>query len=291
MTNYFGTIRHTVFQLLRLTALTMKKLTLFILLLFSFSFLAACAPKTEEEQIAAINKRIAPDGYVTKTHLYIHWPAVYTEARRNDPGGKEIVPAVTLKIPIEYLSQDLFSYVNMAKRRFPALRDSGKDKIDYESRYRQGMFIQNNKITSVYFRLQPSAKPDELMIPYKEDTPEAARIKLENFFNEYSVAIHRNDYTHKPAHIHCSEISCQAVFSVKGRQALISGKGESLENSYKAQAARLDKNNAALNKKPQPQQSSGLPNWHEKVDPTQALLNSFILPEDSPEIKGMFTGE
>jgi hypothetical protein len=274
------TTRHYAWWLLRLTVLFL-----------SVSLLAACGPQTEEEQISAINKRIAPDGYVTKTHLYIHWPAVYTKPRRNDPGGKEIVPAITLKIPMEYLSQNLFSYEVMAKRRFPALRDSDKDKIDYESRYRQGMFIQNHKITSVYLRLQPGAKPDELMIPYEEDSPEEARIKLKNFFNEYSVAIHRNDYTHKLAHIHCSEISCQAVFSVKGRQALISGKGESLENSYKAQAARLDKNNPALNQKPQLQQSSGLPKWHEKVDPAQALLNSFILPEDSPEIKGMFTGE
>lgn len=269
----------------------MKKLTLFFLLFFSVSLLVACTPKTEEEQLAAINKRIAPDGYVTKTHLYIHWPAVYTEARRNDPGGKEIVPAITLKIPMEYLSQQMISYEVMAKRRFPALRDSDKDKIDYESRYRQGMLIQSHHITSVYIGLQPGAKPDVRMIPYDEDSPEEARIKLENFFNKYVVVIHRNNYTNKPTYIDCSEISCRAVFSVKGRQALIFGKGESLENSYKAQAARLDKNNPALNKEPQIHSSSGLPKWHEKVDPAQALLNSFILPEDSLEIKGMFSGE
>ena len=262
-----------------------------VFLLFSVSILAACTPKTEEEQLAAINKRIAPDGYVTKTHLYIHWPAVYTQARRNDPGGKEIAPAVTLKIPMEYLSQGQFSYVTMAKQRFPALRDLDKGKIDYESRYRQGMLIQNHKITSVYLRLQPGAKPDELMIPYEEDSPEEARIKLENFFNEYSVVIHRNDYNNKEPHVNCIQTTCFAHFSVKGRDAKIMGEGESLENSYKAQAARLDKNNPALNQKPQPQQSSGLPKWHEKVDPTQALLNSFILPENSPEIKGIFTGE
>ena len=81
----------------------MKKLTLFILLLFSVSYLVACTPKTEEGQIAAINKRIAPDGHLTKTHLYIHWPAVYTQPRRNDPGGKEMVKAITLKIPLEYM--------------------------------------------------------------------------------------------------------------------------------------------------------------------------------------------
>jgi hypothetical protein len=273
------------------TRLYARWLCSLLVLLFSVSLLAACAPKTEDEQIAAINKQIAPDGFVTKTHLYIHWPAVYTEARRNDPGGKEIVSAITLKIPIEYLSQGLFSYVTMAKQRFPTLRDLDKGKIDYESRYRQGMFIQSHHITSVYLRLQPGAKPDELMIPYKEDSPEEARIKLENFFNEYSVAIHRNDYNNKEPHVNCIQTTCFAHFSVKGRDAGIMGEGESLENSYKAQAARLDKNNAVLNKKPQLKQSPDLPKWHEKVDPAQALLNSFILPEDSPEIKGMFTGE
>lgn len=262
-----------------------------VVILFSVSLLAACAPKTEEEQIAAINKRIAPDGYVTKNHLYIHWPAVYTDARRNDPGGKEIVPAITLKIPMEYLSQGQFSYVTMAKQHFPALRDLDKGKIDYESRYSQGMFIQNHHITSVHLRLQPGAKPDELMIPYKEDTPEEAKVKLENFFNEYSVAIHRNSYNNKEPHVNCIQTTCFAHFSVKGRDASIMGEGESLENSYKAQAARLDKNHPLVNKKQTIQDNSGLPKWHEKVDPTQALLNSFILPEDSPEIKGMFTGE
>jgi hypothetical protein len=266
-----------------------------IFLLFSLSLLAACAPKTEEEQIAAFNKQIAPDGYVTKTHLFIHWPAVYTQARRDDSVGKEIVPAITLKIPMEYLSQDQFRNVTMAKQRIPSIRDLNKEQIDYESRYRQGMFIQSHHITSVYLRLQPGAKRDELMIPYKEDSPEEARIKLENFFNEYMVTINRNNFNHNAPGVNCIQSTCFASFSLKGRNAQIMGEGEALENAYKAQAERSNQKLTELPKNPYSissvNENSGLPKWHEKVDPALALLNSFILPEDSPEIKGMFTDD
>ena len=57
----------------------------------------AIVPRKVEEDIKSLNWRIAPDGHLTKTHLYLHWPAVYTKPRRNDSGGKEIVPAITLK--------------------------------------------------------------------------------------------------------------------------------------------------------------------------------------------------
>jgi len=53
----------------------MKKRFLFFVLLLSVFLLTACSPRTEEQQIAAINRSIAPDGHLTKTHLYIHWPA------------------------------------------------------------------------------------------------------------------------------------------------------------------------------------------------------------------------
>jgi hypothetical protein len=89
-----STIRHYARWLFRL-----------VVLLFSVSLLVACKPKSPERQIASINHYIALDGHLTKTHLYIHWPAQYTKPRRNDPGGKELVPALTLKIPVEYLYQ------------------------------------------------------------------------------------------------------------------------------------------------------------------------------------------
>jgi len=59
-------------------------------------------PDAVDDQIARINRRISPDGHLTKTHLYIHWSAEFTKPSKHDKGGKEIAPALTLKIPIEY---------------------------------------------------------------------------------------------------------------------------------------------------------------------------------------------
>ncbi len=283
----------------------MKKLAIFLFL--SASFLAACASKTEEEQIAAINKRIAPDGHLTKTHLYIHWPAVYTKPRRNDPGGKEIVPPVTLKIPMEYLGQDLISFENAAKID---LHDAGKvepesSATDYISRIKQALLIQNHQITSIYLRLIPGAKPYVPMLPFKSDSPELAQKKAEHFLTSYAVHIDRNNYYanpmsertptlskddttfEKPPRLTCSprdyvgRIHCTVYFGVEGRSVQIGGDGEALDHPNLAQFNQSNR----ISPKTEP---NGLPKWHIKVDPTQTLLKTFILSEDSPDITDMF---
>ncbi len=284
----------------------MKKLFLFFLLLLSVALLMACAPRTEEQQIAAINRSLAPDGHLTKTHLYIHWPAVYTKPYARDPGGKEIVPAITLKIPFEYLGQGVFSYENMLKQKFPQLRKEETD-ISYSSRIRTALTINNHEITTVFLGMQPGAKPDTPMVPYDSDPPDVALRKLENFFGFYAVHIRRNDYHalpmserkadnssyEKTPSSNCvPDTNCSVSFGLKGRAVQISGVGESLENyyKYKAKEAELSAKNAEKPiSKPTDNEPKGLPKWHAKVDPTQALLNSFILPEDSPEVKGIFT--
>jgi hypothetical protein len=166
----------------------MKKIIIALLLLFSLSLLSACAPKTEEKQIAAINKKIAPDGYLTKTHLYIHWPAVYTKPRRNDPGGKEIVPAITLKIPFEYLVQGSLKTPFLSREEQEAL------KTNYFHRINTALFMHDDQITSVSLGMQPGAKPDTPMVPYDTDPPDVAQRKLENFYGFYAVLFHRNYY-------------------------------------------------------------------------------------------------
>ena len=80
--------------------------------------LTACVPQTEEARITAINKRIAPEGYITKTHLYVNWPA-YTvgdqvkemeevqgkERYKREPEyyQKVLLEPLKLKIPIAYV--------------------------------------------------------------------------------------------------------------------------------------------------------------------------------------------
>jgi hypothetical protein len=268
-----------------------------IVLLFSVSLLAACAPKTEEEQIAAINRQIAPDGHLTKTHVYIHWPAVYTQPRRNDPGGKEIVPPVTLKIPLEYLGQNLISFENAAKID---LHDAGKTEakesptIDYSSRIK-ALRMQNHQITSIYLRLIPGAKPYVPMLPFKSDSPELAQKKAEHFLNSYAVHIDRNSYFaiplserrpnvsayEKPSQFSCVVEWCFASFGVKGRDAQISGVGEALDHPN---LARFNQSNHSLPKI----EPNGMPKWQEKVNPTQNQLNNFVVPEYSPEVKDIF---
>ncbi len=200
----------------------MKKLVTYLVLFFSVSLLAACAPKTEEEQIAAINKRIAPDGYLTNTHLYIHWPAVNTKPGSNYLGGKEIAPAVTLKIPFNYLGETLVNQEKFLKKNSPILRNDGITKIDFSSKINSALLIQNHQITSIFLGLQPGAKPDD------------SGVNKENLLNFYAVHIHRNDYYHKPPGIDCIVTACFASFSIKGREAIIMGIGKSLENLYLA---------------------------------------------------------
>lgn len=302
-TNLYKALNNNMALTIRLYARWLFRLGV---LFFSVSLLAACDPKTEEDQIAAINKQIAPDGHLTKTHLYIHWPTVYTEATRNDPVEKEIVPVITIKIPVEYLAQGLFSYKNMLKQRIPALRNEDESKIDYASRINVALSIHKHQITMVSLGMQPGAKPYTPMVPYDSDPPNVAQRKLENFFGFYAVHVRRNDYYavpirerkrnsspyNRPPSISCIGTTCYANFGVKGRLAKISGEGEGLENYYKTKAARSSQiTTEASAHSSSDKGRTSLPTWHEKVDPTQALLNSFILPEDSPEIKGMFTGE
>lgn len=258
----------------------MKKLVTYLVLFFSLSLLAACVPKTEEEQIAAINKRIAPDGFVTQTHLYIHWPAVYTKPGRNNPGGKEIAPAVTLKIPFKYLGESLVNQENFLKKNSPNLRNDGTTKIDILSKINSALLIQNHQITSIFLGLQPGAKPDD------------SGVNKESLLNFYAVHIHRNEFYHKPPGIDCIVTACFASFSVKGRETIIMGIGKSLENLYMAkESPNTQKNTSNSSSHLENHGQIDLPKWREKIDPTQALLNTFIVPEDSLEIKGMFSNQ
>jgi len=283
----------------------MKKRFLFFVLLLSVFLLTACSPRTEEQQIAAINRSLAPDGHLTKSHLYIHWPAEYTKPYARDPGGKEIVPAVTLKIPIEYLSQNLISFENAAKiKRHDAGKAEPKESssIDYYSRINQALSIHDHQITRVYLALMPGAKPYIPELPYKSDSPEVADRKFNRFVSSYTVNIHRNDYFvvplsersaatsyERPPLFDCSPEYCRVSFGVKGRDVQIWGVGESLDSFYKEKASSSSqKPFKPLSQSLPNQRQTGLPKWHEKVDPAQALLNSFVLPEDSPELKGIF---
>ncbi len=264
----------------------------------------ACSPRTEEQQIAAINRNLAPDGHLTKSHLYIHWSAVYTKPYARDPGGKEIVPAVTLKIPIEYLAQSLISFENAAKiERHEAGKTEPKESstIDYYSRINQALLIHDHQITRVYLRVQPGAKPYIPELPYKSDSPEVADRKFNQFVSAYAVIIHRNDYfgfaldekttenTEKPPRFDCSPDECHVNFGIKERQVEIGGVGEALDSFYKEKAPlSSQKPSKPLSQSLPDQVHTRLPKWHEKVDPAQALLNSFVLPEDSPEVKTLF---
>jgi hypothetical protein len=278
------------------------------LLCLAILLLVACTTKTEENQIASINKRIAPDDYVTKTHLYIHWPAVYTKPRRNNPGGKELIKALTIKIPIEYLARNALSLDKVFKTDSPALLKKDSITKDYTAIINDALLIQDHLITSIHLRLMPGAKPRLLSLPNKQDTSEEAQRKADDIHSSYAVHIHRDDYHaiplsdrkpnatvkesfyEKPPSFGCIVTSCFANFSLKGRDVQIGGIGESLEHPLKAQTPP-EKPVNTFPQMPLNPVSAGLPKWREKVDPAQALLNSFILPEDSTEIKGMFTGK
>jgi len=194
----------------------------------------------------------------------------------------------------------------MLKQRLPALSNEDESKIDYASRINVALSIHKHQITMVSLGMKLGAKPDMPMVPYKSDPPDVAQRKLENFFGFYAVHIRRNSYYALPVKqrtanmspyekspsLSCNGTFCNASFGLKGSDVEIGGEGESLENYYKAKAARSSQMYPKLT--PKPLTNKGLivlPKWDEKVDPTLALLNSFILPVDSPEIKGMFAGE
>jgi hypothetical protein len=301
-TNLYKALNDKMALTIRLYARWLLRL---IVLLFSVSLLSACVPKTEEEQLATINRQIAPDGHLTKTHLYVHWPAVYTKPRRNDPGGKEIVPAITLKIPLEYLGQNLISFENAAKID---LHDAGITKsesptIDYSSRINQALRMHDHQITSIYLRLIPGAKPYVPMLPFKSDPPDVAQKKAGHFLNSYAVIIDKDSFFaiplserkqdvsgnkpsyEKPPRLDCiGDDFCHIRFGLKGRMSGIGGVGEGLDHPN---LARFNQSNKSAKQPPSPS-SNVLPKWHEKLDPAQILVNSFLLSEDSPEAKDIF---
>jgi hypothetical protein len=351
-----------------------------VIVLFLLCLWLACVPRSEEDKIRMVSRSIAPEGHLTQTHLYVHWPAVYTTAGRNYRGGKEIVKALTLKIPIEYLGQSLISFDNAFKIHFPALAGKDDGTIDYASRVDKALHMYNYRITSIYLRFQPGAKPDIPMLPYESDPPDVARLKWEHFHNSYAVIIERDSYYKPPMpifsdwqpdinyvrkpdldgleryvrrvcydmeelrnrpserdkqpyygllaakaaddpspancyedrvdqkfasseattsldeqiSIDCVSTSCDARFGLKGRAVKVMIAKENTVYQYqskiaKARAAKTPEE--PFTAFPQPlldQVFTDLPKWREKIAPTQDLLDSFVVPEDSPEIQGMF---
>jgi hypothetical protein len=264
-----------------------------VVIFFSLSILTACGSESEQTQLLGINSYIAPEGHLTRTNLYIHWPAEYTKPLRNDPGVKELVPALTLKIPVEYLFQ---STVSLDGAATIALHDAGWNQeqtpktVNYRALINEAISIHDHQITRVYLALQPGAKPHVRELPFKDDPPDVERMKLERFINSYTVIIQGNHYfttpfnERKSPEFSCTqdgENFCHLYFGIHGRMVEIGGIGEALD--LPQLIAYNQKNKIAPAPSP-----SGLPKWRSKFDPTQALLNSFILPEDSPEVKKYF---
>jgi hypothetical protein len=260
-------------------------------------------PKTEQDRIDRVNDTLFVDGgYLTKTHLYIHWPAEYTKPSRFDNGGKEIVPALTLKIPLDYLNQDDISWENGVKTflhdKWGISVEEDPKEVDYISRIHQATFIAEREIMSVYLRLQPGAKPYAPSLAFDDDPPEVKREKLGRFHNSYTVIINGNYHFadqpserlpnvpayEAPPEFTCDQDgsnTCHLKFGIKGRLVKISGIGEALDPYGLTWFNK--KYNIPAQKYPE-----GVPKWRSKFDPTQALLNSFVLPEDSPEVKKYF---
>jgi hypothetical protein len=290
-------------------------------------------PETTEDQIDSINFGIAPQGYLTKTHLYIHWPAEYTKPNTHtkDPGGKEIVPALTLKIPIEYFPWDYLYYDlhrsifgsdcgDMTKYENGCETGSKKGNLDYKTRIYGALSEGKHEIKSFHLNLITGAKPYSpkppedfkpisltriieatINIMFKKDpsSQENNRIKnfnLELYRNSYVVIVYRDSYFstpvsenkpeilpyERPPEIEChNDASCTLEFGLKGRRVHIWGMGEALD---RPNGKNIHQTDYSL-PKPNP---NNLPKWHEKLDPTQTLLNSFVLSEDSDEVKNIF---
>jgi hypothetical protein len=142
--------------------------SIFLSILFLLlPFLTACAPQTDEDRIAWINKQIAPEGHLTKTHLYVDWPAEYES-------GKEVAKPLKLKIPIEYL--------------VPAVSFSAKTPIEYVA---ESLLVQDKKMISIYLQMLPNAKPYETLLPTKNLPPDEAKRKTDYSNSSYAVSIHR----------------------------------------------------------------------------------------------------
>lgn len=90
----------------------LSKLLWVLIAMLMFGSLSACTPTTDDERVASLNKRLAPEGHFTNTHFIVRWPAIK---------GKKHVNAkpLKLKIPLEYLPYK--PYLNEPKAH-PVLR-------------------------------------------------------------------------------------------------------------------------------------------------------------------------
>lgn len=105
-----------------------KSSLIFLIMILTIT---SCAPQTDEERIAAINKRIAPEGYLTRTHLHVNWPAEYV-------GDRLVAKPLKLKIPLEYFS----AQANYGEER-------PKNFEIFENLSGWPLFIQNYKIINI----------------------------------------------------------------------------------------------------------------------------------------------
>lgn len=151
-------------------------------------FLTACAPQTEEARITAINKRIAPEGYITKTHLYVNWPA-YTvgdqvkemeevqgkERYKREPEyyQKVLLEPLKLKIPIAYV---LSPHV-----------DGEMPKTKIERLSMGALLIRDYKILSVSLSMDELAKPAKPIFG-KPWVKNAKNIKLAEKINHIGIS-------------------------------------------------------------------------------------------------------
>ena len=146
--------------------------------------------------MTALNDTLTVEGgYLTKTHLYVHWPAEHTKPSRLDKGGKEIVPALTLKIPVEYLYQSTISSdgaANILLHNAGWKEGEKPSSIDYRTRITESLSIHDRQITMVSLALLPGAKPYVRELPFKDDPPDLAHKKLENFLGSYAVHIEKD---------------------------------------------------------------------------------------------------
>ena len=162
--------------------------------------LAACTPPTEQERIDAVNQKIAPEGYLTKTHLYINWPAYTTddsakaeaEARGRkfqSTSPKEVyMEPLKLKIPVEYLAPGLILSNIMPK--YP---------VEYfEKNPIAPLFLtSDHTIFNVTLHFSPGAKPYTPVLAgglYTKgyDDPKVEKIKMKYSEEGYSVTINRS---------------------------------------------------------------------------------------------------
>lgn len=152
------------------------------------SRLSACKPPTEQDRIDAINKHIAPEGYITKTHLYVNWPA-YTvgdqvkgmeevqgkERYKREPEyyQKVLLEPLKLKIPIAYV---LSPHV-----------DGELPKTEIERLSVGALLIRDYKILSVSLSMDELAKPAKPIFG-KPWIKNAKNIKLAEKINGISIS-------------------------------------------------------------------------------------------------------